>query len=134
VATGAVAVRGLKELQRAFNKMEDDVAGDLVMELQEAADPVRKLTEQYILGEMRGVAQSRDAAYWSAMRIGVAKRQSTVYVAPQWRSNKGTRQGRILAVQERIRMERAVETKSGEIEKRLGDWLDRMADDWGRGA
>jgi hypothetical protein len=137
MAQGAVAIQGLKELQRVFAKMEDDVAGDLVMELQEAAEPVRKLTEQYILGGgggfpgMRGIAASRDASYWSSMRVGVSKRDATAFISPSWRSNKGTLQGAQLALQYRFRMEGAVEDRGDEIEQQLEKMIDRIADHYG---
>ena len=132
MAQGAVHTEGLKELMRAFNKFDKDLVGDLVSELQEAAGPVRSLAEQYILAGGGGFpAMSGVDSYWAGMRIGVSKSTSTVWVAPQWRSNKGTLQGKILAMQERFRMEGAVEDKAGEIEDRMGDFLDRLADDWG---
>ena len=137
MAQGAVAIQGLKELQRAFSKMEDDVAGDLAMELQEAAEPVRKLTEQYIVAGgggfpgMRGVAQGRDRNYWAGMRVGVSKRDATAFIAPAWRSNKGTPQGATLALQYRFRMEGAVEDRSDEIEHQLEKMIDRIADHHG---
>ena len=118
---------------RAFGKFEEDLQGDLVMELQEAAEPVRKLTETYVLSGGGGFpAMSGVDSYWAGMRVGVSKPSSTVWIAPAWRSNKGTLQGKILAVQQRFRMEGAVQDKSNEIEDRLGDMLDRMSHEWGR--
>ena len=132
MAQGAVHTTGLKELIRAFNKFDKDLVDDLAMELQEASGPVATLTEQYILSGGGGFpAMSGVDSYYAGMRIGVSKSTSTVWVAPAWRSNKGTLQGRILAVQERFRMEGAVEDKSDEIEDRMGDFLDRLASDWG---
>ena len=136
MAKGAVATKGLKELIRAFNKFDKDLTQDLVWELEEAADPVRKTTEEYILQggggfpSMRGVAKD---PYWAGMRIGVSRSTSSVWVAPAWRSNKGTLQGQILAMQYRWRMEGAVEDKADEVEKKIGKFLDTLADDWGSG-
>lgn len=131
-ASAAVQVEGLRELVRAFDKFDKDLTQDLVSELQEAAGPVAKVAEQYILGGGGGFPGMRGVdRYWAGMRVGVSKSQGTVWVAPSWSSNKGTLQGKILALQERFRMEGAVEDKSDEIEKRMGDWIDRMADDWG---
>jgi len=134
MAKGAVAVTGLKELVRAFDKFDRDLTNDLGNELTAAADPVRSTAESYVtaggggFSAMRGVVG--ESAYVSDMRVGFS-RPSTAYVAPLWRSNKGTPQGAVLAAALRRRMERAVEEKSGEIEQRLGDFLDTLADDWG---
>lgn len=128
--TGAVRVRGLKELQRAFRKMDKDVAQDLVWELQEAADPVRKLSTELILGELVNMPRTPE---YADMRIGVSGARGAVYVAPAWRRTGGSPRPSLGASMGK-RMEAAVETKAGDVEKRLGDWLDRMADEWGRGA
>lgn len=129
---GAVAVKGLRELIRSFDVMDHALTTDLVDEIVEAADPVRKLTEQYITGGgggfpgMRGVVGQWD--YVKEMRIGVSRRQAEVYIAPAWRRDGSRPQ---LAMQLRWRMEGALEDKADEIEKRLGDFLDVLADHWG---
>ena len=72
---------------------------------------------------------------YADMRIGVAKRASTVYVAPEWRRGTGAGTSRpALAISMRKRMERALEEKSKQVEHDLGKFLDTLADDWGRGA
>lgn len=126
---GAIRVLGLKELVRAFDKMNRDLVNDLGDELEAAAAPVRTVTEEKV-GQMRGVVGRSD--YVKDMRIGFS-RPSTAYVAPLWRSNKGTPQGRVLAGAIRRRMDQAVEEKSSEVEQRLGHFIDTLADDWGKG-
>lgn len=136
--TGAVAVKGQRELVAAFNKINRDLGTDLIQELEEVGQPVAKLSTQYILGggggfpAMRGIAQGRDASYWSSMRVGASRSTGTVWVAPAWSSNKGTLQGAILAVQFRFRMEAALEDKSDDVEKRLGNFLDDLGREWER--
>ncbi len=132
MATGAVRVHGLKELVRAFDKINRDLVHDLGDELEQAGEPVRKAVEEQVspAGGMRGVVGRSD--YVQHMRIGFS-RPSTAYVAPSWRSNKGTAQGAVLAAAIRRRMDRAVEEKASEVEQRLGHFIDTLADDWGRG-
>jgi hypothetical protein len=131
MAAGAVVeVSGLRELVRAFQKFDKDLTSDLVNELAEAANPVRVATQEKVV-RMQGVGGQRNAGYWSAMRIGVSRAMGTVYVAPQWRSNKGTPQGGVFKGAIWRRMEAAVDEKAGDVEKRMGDWLDTLADDWG---
>ena len=128
---GAIRTEGLPQLIRAFNKMDRDLVGDLIWELQESADPVRSLTEEKILGELENMPPT---PFFAQMRIGVSKGQGLVYVAPEWRRGSGAGTPRpSLAHSIRKRMDQALEDKSNDIEKRLGDFLDRLADDWGRG-
>lgn len=131
-----VEVEGLRELVRAFQRMSKDLADDLVMELQEAADPARKLTEQYITGggggfpAMTNVPLTR-AYEASRVRVGVSKGQGLVYLAPDWRSKRIRQSNPMFGLNIRWRMEAAVEDSADKIEKNLGDWLDTLADSWG---
>ena len=128
---GAIAVEGQRELIRAFNRFNKDLVQDLVFELEEAADPARKLSTEIILGELENMP--RTPAY-ADMRIGVSKGTGTVYVAPAWRRGTGAGTARPrLALSFHKRMVRAVEQSRGEIEHKLGDWLDTLADEWGKG-
>lgn len=127
---GAVTrIEGLNELIRAFNKFDKDLAQDLVFELEEAADPVRKATTQYMLGELANVPATPE---YAAMRIGVSKAQGLVYVAPAWRSRGGSRGRPRFGSSIQKRMERAVQDKASEVEKGMEKFLDRLADDWGK--
>lgn len=130
MAATTLKVKGLRETIRAFERMDHELTTDLVEELKEAADPVRKLTEQYIVGGGGGFPGMRGVVgQWDYVKeIGVARRMGEVWIAPAWRRD-GSRPW--LAMQLRWRMEGALEDKSNEIEKRLGDWLDVLADHWG---
>ena len=133
MAQGAVVrIHGLKEMVRAFDKINRDLVHDLGDEMEQAGIPVQKAVEEMVspAGGMSGVVG--EAAYVQDMRIGFT-RPSTAYVAPLWRSNKGTKQGRVLASAIRRRMDRAVEEKASEVEQRLGHFIDTLADEWGKG-
>lgn len=136
---GAVSyIEGLKELVRAFDKMDKDLSQDLVDELAEAFSPVAPAARQIILGGGVGYApmnvrNSREPSYWASMSIGFSRGQSQAWVAPAFRSNKGTAQGSVMASAYRRRMEAAAKDKFDECNKRLGHWLDTLADDWGSG-
>jgi hypothetical protein len=128
---GAVRVKGQRELVRAFSKFSKDLAQDLVWELEEAADPVRKLSTQKILGEMRNMPPT---PFYADMRIGVAKSSGSVYVAPAWRRGTGAGSPRpALAGSFRKRMQAALDEKSHEVERGVEKFIDRLADDWGTG-
>jgi hypothetical protein len=136
MAGAVVETSGLQGLIRAFQKMSRDVAQDFVWELQEAADPVRKRSTEIILSPpSTGMRNMPRTPFYADMRIGVAKAQGIVYVAPDWHrgSGAGTRRPN-LADEFIVRMERALEENSDEVEHGVEKMLDRMADEWGAGA
>jgi hypothetical protein len=121
-------VQGLDELLKATRRFSKDLASDMIGELEEAAAPVRSATTQYMLAELVNVPSTPE---YAAMRIGVARANSAVYGAPQWRSRRAGTPRPTFGDSIRSRMERAVTDKAGDVEKRMGDFLDRLADDWG---
>jgi hypothetical protein len=128
---GAVQVHGQRELLRAFSKFSKDLAQDLVWELEEAADPVRKLSTEKILGEMVNMPRT---PFYADMRIGVSKAMGSVYVAPTWRGGTGAGTPRpTLAGSLRKRMDAALDEKTHEVERGVEKFIDRLADDWGKG-
>jgi hypothetical protein len=82
MATNAIRVEGLRELQRAFKRADAALQKDLRTGLRLAAEPVRSAAESLALENIR-----RIGVPWSRMRIGVT--QKTVYVAPRERGQKG---------------------------------------------
>jgi hypothetical protein len=128
MAGATIRVKGLRELDRAFARMSKDLRTDFVWELEEAADPARTLTTQKVLGEMVNMPPT---PYYAGMKIGVSAAATTVYIVPSWRRSGSGRGRPNLATAIRKRMEAAVGEKSAEIEKRIGDMLDRMANEWG---
>lgn len=129
-ATGSVRVRGLSELVRDFYRISKDVGRDIVDELEEAAQPVKLLSEEYVRsggGGFPPISGVANDAYYSGMRVGVSRAESLVYVAPAWSSDKGTLQGAILAVQLRFRMEGALEDQRTEVYAKLEQFIDTLA-------
>jgi hypothetical protein len=127
MATGSLSsvhVRGLKPLIKAFKDMPEDVAEEFVWELEEAADPVRKRSED-LMHEMVNVRPPYDH-----FRVGVSKAQSTVWVAPSWRRGGGSPRPE-MAPHIRKRMERAVDERRDAVINKIEDMLDRIADHHG---
>lgn len=124
----------MRELTAAFRKFSKDLSEDMVFELQEAADPVRKATEQYITqggGGFPGMRNMPLTPYYVGMRIGVSNAKGVVYIAPDWRARgSGTPRGS-LGTQLSGRMQAAVEDKAEEVTRRMGHFLDTLADEWG---
>jgi len=85
MASGAVRVSGLRELQRAFRRISKDLTKELRAELIEAASPVAKEAESLALTRIRNMPRSPD---WAEMRVGVSAAQASVYVVPR-RKNRG---------------------------------------------
>jgi hypothetical protein len=135
MATGSVAVRGLKQLTRDFKKMSKDLSLDLTWELQEAADPVRKLSEEYILRGGGGFPAMRNmpaTPFYADMRIGVDVGRGVVYVAPAWSRGTGAGSPRPnVAMEFGWRMEGALEDKEDEVFSGVDAMLDRIANEFG---
>lgn len=126
--TGAVRVRGLRELTRAFNGMSKDIAQDLVWELEEAADPVRKQAEHLAITRIRNMPAS---PHWATMRIGVSKAQGLVYMVPfaRKRGGSGGRPNLADLLMGRS-MEPALEANESEIAERVDHLLARLGDEY----
>jgi hypothetical protein len=137
-AVGQVRIKGLKELGRAFQRMDKALVKELVEELKQAAEPVKERTSQYIVSggggfpAMRGIAAR--PGHWEDMRVGASRSLGSAWVAPAWRSSKGTLQGQILAVQFRFRMEGALEDESDAVQELVDKWLGELGREWERAA
>ena len=133
MAGGTIRTSGLRELVRAFGKMEKDLQTELTRELQEAAEPVRELATQVILGGGAGLGAMVNVPQtptYARMKIGVSGK-GIVYIAPDWRPGGiGTRRPN-LGAGELKRMQAAVDDRADAIVDRLDQMLERMADDWG---
>lgn len=122
--TGAVRVKGLKELTRAFNGMSKDIAQDLVWELEEAADPVRKEAEQLATTRIRNMPAT---PHWATMKIGVSKAKGLVYMVPFARRRSGSTGRPNLADLLMTRaMDPALEHNEDAVVKRVDDLLGRL--------
>jgi len=126
MATGAVRVSGLRELQRAFKNMEGDLKKELKKELIKAAQPVKQLAESYALGGIRNMPSSPD---WADMRIGVTA--SSVYMVPFRRRAGGSGRPNLKGLLLSQAMLPAVERSEAAIVEGIGQMIDNLADDNG---
>ncbi len=124
MASGAVRVRGLKELNRAFRALDKSLSKDLTDELKKAADPVKDEAEHLALSQIRNMPRSPQ---WAEMRIGVSKAQGLVYMVPVQRGGRRWSRGKFKGILLRESMRPSVENKRGEVIEQIDDWLDR----WG---
>lgn len=83
----AVEVRGLRELNRAFDLADKQLKRELVGELRAAAKPIADEADQLALSTIRNMPKSRK---WARNRIGVTR--ELVYVVPKERGvSRGSR-------------------------------------------
>ena len=126
-----VAVRGLRQLSAAFAKSDREVRLGWRRGLRDLAEPVRRDAES-----LAGQEISRIGPAWRRMRTGVTRR--AVYVAPRQRGIKATGDRRRARpnladlLMDRA-MEPALHAHEPEIETRVDQLLDRMANDFNRG-
>lgn len=134
MATGQVHIKGLKELGRAFVKMDKALAKEFSGQLAEAGKPVAKRATQYTVSggggfpAMRGVAAR--SSPWADMKVGASRGLGKAWVAPAWNSRKGTIQGQILAMQLMFRMEGALEDESEAVQRLVDKWLEQLGEEW----
>ena len=125
MATAEVRVLGLRELTRAFSAVSDDMGRELTSELKEAAEPVRKEGEDLALSKITNMPAS---PRWAVMRIGVSKAQGLVYMVPQARSRGGGKRPNLATKLMEQAMEPALEHNRAEIEGRVEELIDHIAD------
>jgi hypothetical protein len=119
-ALGAVRVRGLRELNRALKRTDVATRQRIHAELADVAEPVRADAERLAVQEIRKIGPE-----WSRMRTGLSV--NLVYVAPAKRSSRRrNRKRKNLAglLMDRA-MQPALEQNATQIERRLGQALDR---------
>lgn len=139
VSGATIRVRGLRELNKAFNQAEKHVRGDLKGELHRVAVPVQLMAQRLAVTKISGLAATNttSGAEWAHMRIGAT--QTIVYVAPQQRGRLTKRNKRRYArgmgtgppsfadLLMTKAMEPALNMNEGETVRRLEDMLDRLA-------
>lgn len=125
MATGsAVRITGLKELNRAFKRIDKGLAKtELVEPLKKAADPVAKDAEMFALTRIRNMPRSPD---WAVMRIGVSQAQGLVYMVPQQRGGRGSPRG---GLKPRLleQMESARDKNEEKVTKEMDNFLGKLA-------
>jgi hypothetical protein len=82
MASFAVHVDNLAQLDRAFKRADTALHRELRQSLVRAAEPVRSTAEELAVSGI-----PRIGAQWSRMRVGVTAR--SVYVAPKTRGRRG---------------------------------------------
>lgn len=121
--TGAVRVRGLRELTRDFKKISRDLSKELRKELVEAADPVKKTGEQLALARIRNMPRS---PHWAGMRIGVTAK--SVYMAPSARRGGGSGRSNLSGLLLERAMEPALDQNADKVAGRVDDMLGHLFD------
>ena len=128
---GTVQVQGLQDLIRAFKLMPDEVVEEFTWEILEAAEPVRTAAQSKAATAPRNMAYTRE---WTAMRTGVSRRDTTVWVVPALHGRRknapASNEAFVKAVQERA-LDPALEENTEKIINRIDDMLDRIAESHG---
>lgn len=123
----AVAVRGLRELNRTFRQAPRDVNRAYRNELRSVGEPVRLTAETLASSTIRRITPA-----WARMRTGVTTR--LVYVAPRQRGVRGRDQRRRRPNLGTLLMDRAMqpalEQHRGRIETDFDQMLDRLVTKW----
>lgn len=123
----AVAVRGLRELNRTFRQAPRDVNRAYRNELRSVGEPVRLTAETLASSTIRRITPA-----WARMRTGVTTR--LVYVAPRQRGVRGRDQRRRRPNLGALLMDRAMqpalEQHRGRIETDFDQMLDRLVTKW----
>lgn len=133
----AIRVEGLRDLVRAFQVANREVAKDVRVAIEEAGEPIRQQAQALVRSEISGMARSR--VPWYSIRTGV-ERNTIGYIVPQQRGVSG-RAGRIaqnkrgrpnLAPLIAEREERARDANTDRVVDEFTDALDRVARVWSR--
>ena len=124
----AVVLRGQRELLAALAKADKQTRLGVRRELRNVAEPVKRDASALALSTIRRMTVSPK---WAGMRIGITRK--LVYVAPRQRGTRGrTRASRpnlANLLMDRA-MQPALERNEHNLEARLGEALDRMANDF----
>ena len=123
---GAVRVKNLKELNRAFARADRYVKREWRDTLKEAAEPVRRTAEIRAARNIRNIGP-----WWSQMRVGVSS--TAVYVAPFQRGTRvaALRRRNLADLLMNRAMQPALDDNHERVYQRVNEMLDRMGHDWG---
>ncbi len=128
MADATLAVRGLRDLNRAFALADKETAKGLRKTLRAVAEPIRAESET------RSVAAiPRVGLPWSRMRIGVT--QKVVYVAPREkgrasRSNRSLRRPNLAGLLMDRAMEPALNANVALVERSVDAMLQDVGRQW----
>lgn len=121
---GAVAIKGLRELQRDLNSYSKAAKKAVRVELAAVAEPVRATAEQLAAANI-----SHIGPVWERMRVGITT--SLVYVAPKTRRKLGTGRPNLAGLLDDRAMQPALDQHEHGIESALEAMLDRLGDSHG---
>jgi hypothetical protein len=126
-----VAVKGLRELNRAFARADKTLKREKNDALRRAAEPVRLDAESLAVANIRNIGIP-----WSRMRVGVT--QKVVYVAPRERGvrsrgNARRRRPNLAGLLMGEAMEPALEHNRERVMESLDDMLATVGRAWERG-
>lgn len=129
---GEIRVDGLAEVLRAFSRVSKDLAQDLVHELEEAVDPVRKKAEaELVAPPTKGLRNLPKTPYYSRMKIAVSRRDASVYIVPWWRASRARKRPQFADVVQ-PRIQETVEQSRYEIETGIERFLDKLSGEFNR--
>lgn len=119
---GAVRVKGLKELTRAFAKMSVESRGVVFAAFTKVAEPVARDAAQLAYSSIRNIDER-----WSSMKVGVAKSAGVVYVAPGARRRRGPARPNLGTLLMNRAMQPSLDQHADEIEAAAVAALDELA-------
>ena len=127
-AEGAIRVRGLRDLNRAFARADRKLRLEKNDALRDAAEPVRRDAEDLAFGGI-----TRIGVPWSRMRVGVTMK--VVYVAPRQRGHRGRRSGRrpnLAPLLMDRAMQPALDQNRDQVVRRVDQLLVEVGREWER--
>lgn len=124
----AVAVEGLRDLQRAFALADAASRKELRSALKEIGEPIARDAEAFATARI-----SRIGKAWPQMRVGVT--QTLVYVAPKQRGrlskqNRALRRPNLFDLLMGRAMEPALDQNIAGVDAAVGHALDRVGSAW----
>jgi hypothetical protein len=128
---GTVRVEGLRELERAFRRVDKEETKLLRKELKAAAIPVKAAAEGKAVTQIRRMHRS---PRWAVMRVGYAK--NLVYMVPKQKGVRGRGPKRRPNLPDLLldrAMIPAVNENATETERRVQRVLDTVGRQWERG-
>lgn len=120
-AVSGIKVKGLRELRRALDHVSREAREELIDELKQVGEPVRRTAEQYATAEISHIGNQ-----WPQMRLGVTKKM--VYVAPRQRNRGGSPRKNLAGLLINRAMEPALGAHENEVLRRVESMLDRLGD------
>lgn len=127
-SVSGIAVRGLRELNRAFALAGKETRREIRAELGQVAEPVRFTATSLARSKIRRIGPK-----WSIMRTGIS--QTLVYVAPKQRGVKTRgpdprRRPNLADLLRERALEPALARHEADIERRFERALDIISREW----